>query len=317
MRVLYINKNLQRSNNVFFKRAFEAQANAFLHITNKDWTVQEVVNFQPDHIHFNSAAQPVQDWLPENKIKALRKVLPNCVLTHYYCDALKSPGYRKKLIRLMDETFTSYDMQGTTWMPVPSDVTYWNINRNVKHYQHDLIFIGNIYAKHLEKYKISYTRHRTIKFIRQNNFGLAVVGDKWKKYYNITHFPRTITYEQTRDFYKQSFAGLNIVVDGLWSMRRCWSARLTHMMLCGLPCFTPRTDNIDSIFTDGLDVIFYDSDQQLIVKMDYYFKRRKLMVDIGKRGQMKMRELADIDMSVMQILEARRKGKQSCTMKPL
>jgi len=303
MKVVYINKDLVLSNNVFLKKEFVRQSTNFKHINTSAWSPKRIAILKPDHIHFSSAAQPVEKWIKIEKIMELRKLLPGCVITHFYADALKSSDYRKKLIQLMDKSFYSYDYPGAEWMPVPTAIDFWNRERQTGRY--GIIFVGNVYEKHLQKYKIKYDRQLYLKEVLRHH-RVTVVGNKWDKYYGIPQKKRTVNYEQTRDYYLNSTVGLNLIVSGLWNLSRCWSARLTHMMLVGLPCFTPRVKGIDSVFTTGEEVILYDSIDDLIMKMDYFMKRSKLLEHIGIKGRIKMMSLADVRLAVMKILDTRR-----------
>lgn len=305
MNLCFINKDLQLSSNKFFKQAFKDQSDRFTHIKN-EWSIDEITSLNPDHIHFNSAAQPVGKFMDIDKIKQLRSELPNTVFTWFYADALKSEDYRKKLIKLMDKSFYTYKYPGTEWMPVQTNIDFWN--KNKKGYKHNIIFIGNVYAIHLQKYGIPFDRQKVLKEVVKVH-KVTIVGNKWNKYYGIEHFNKTSTYEQTREYYLNSLVGLNIMVDGLRNLNSVWSARLTHMMLCGLPCFTPKVPGLDKIFEDGKELLIYNDTDDLMMKLDYYMKRINLLKAIGIKGKIKMNVLSDIDMGVMRILETKRLNK--------
>lgn len=305
MRVAFINNKIPRSNGFFWAKKFNERSNDFLHLSVEKWNLEALIRFKPDHIHFNSAAQPIEKWIPLDKINNLRNHLPNVPITWYYCDAFKSFEHRIKLNGLLDAAFCSYDNnEKTIWMPVPGDVNFWVVERNEKP-KHNIIFIGNQYAAHSEKQGVPFTRAQTLKAVSRH-FNITIVGGGWEKY-KLQHFRPTDNYRQTRQYYYDSKIGLNVINEGYRKLGKCWSNRLTHMMLCGLPCFTPYMPRIERVLTHMEHVIFYQNDQDLVKLLKVHSDNDLLLRRIAENGQKKAISIMNMDIAVRKILDVKRK----------
>ena len=190
-------------------------------------------------------------------------------------------------------------------MPIPSDIAFWNVSK-AKVPKHLIVFVGNQYASHSESQGVPFTRGRTLKAVA-SKFETTIVGGGWKKY-KLKYQKPTQTYSQTREYYANAVVGLNIINDGYRKLRKCWSNRLTHMMLCGLAVFTPHMPYIDEVLKDGEHVILYNTDKDLLNKMFYYFEHRDKLDLIGQNAKTLAREIMDVDKAVHRILAIKRKN---------
>lgn len=302
MRTIFINPILSRSNGMFFKKEFKKQSNQFLHVTNRNWQINDFVAFKPDHIHWNSAAQPIDQWAPISKIQRLKALLPNTVLTTFFADAKKSFKHRIQLNVIVNGAFCTYaNNKHTIWAGMPGDQSFWKPIENKKEYE--IIFIGNNYKGLSESQGVKFTRAKTLKLV-QRNYELKIVGSAWKEY-GLNYDKPTKDYEATRLYYSKTIVGLNTMNDGYKYLKKCWSNRLAHMMLMGLPCFTPMMPDLDTVFKDNKEIIFYNDDNDLLNKLNFWLPRREELKEIGNLGRLKMLEVGNISKLVTKMLDVK------------
>ena len=307
MKIVFMSQKIgQNEGNAFFWLTAFKKRGQLLHIGSLPWSLNEICRWQPDHIHIDNAAQPLDKWMPLNRLRKLRDRLGNTAITLYFHDALKELNYRPGLLQYLDGSFCSYNEKGSIWMPVPSDIKFWDVPRP-EIPKHNIIFIGNVYKQLTKAQKIEYTRGRTLRAV-QTRFKITIVGHGWQKEYGLHHRPPTGKFQETRAYYQNARIGLNVMNDSIRNLRKCWSNRLTHMMLSGLPCFTPYMPGLENAFIDGKEVIFYHSDQDLIKKLASYTKNNDLLRQIGQAGKKKMQGLGDINKAVNRILAVKRTG---------
>lgn len=294
MRVVLINHttkfNQDPSSWKFWFEGFEKQCTELLFINHSDWLRQEILNFFPDHIHFGSDALPREMWMPLNKIRKLKEIADktSCVITSYRGGIGKEECLLNKLNKIVDKAFGSNTYyKNQEWIPAPSNPYFWNQGVK-KSKQCGVIFIGHCgknHVKNMKKWNIEFTKHRTLRKV-VNNFKTTVVGNGWETF-GIKSAVSTNTYENNRNYYNNSFIGLNIVHDDLKKFPKYWSNRLNHMLQAGLPCFTPYHPGYEEIFKQEENIVWYKSDDELIDFLYKYHRSENLtqLNKIAKAGK--------------------------------
>ena len=291
MRVIFINAKpifrLDSTSHKFWFNQFRKQSTDFWFIHTANWNINQIKNWNPDHIHFSSDALPRTMWMPLSKIKSLRKVCPHAVITSYRGGVGKEKEHLNKLNPLMDAAFGSNDYyKEQIWLPAPSSPKFWrHVNLNRKKIVYRIIHIGHGSAEHLKTMKkrgITFTKHRTLKAV-QAKFGqkFTLIGSGWKQL-GLNHFPPTPNYDVNKNYYHQSLIGLNVVHDSLRIFPKYWSSRLMHMMMSGLACITPYQPEIETVMEHGKHILFYKNDNELIKLLTHYIDKEDELRQMGK-----------------------------------
>lgn len=60
--------------------------------------------------------------------------------------------------------------------------------------------------------------------------------------------------------------------------------RLFESSCCGTPCITKRCDEVQELFEEDKEILFYDSEEDLVSKVSFYLKHKDILARIGENA---------------------------------
>lgn len=104
-------------------------------------------------------------------------------------------------------------------------------------------------------------------------------------------------------------AKLGIGVSAFQDVKYYTSDRLAHYLTFGTPYLAYRFPGCEDLFTDGVDLVFYDGVDDLDSKVSYYLSNPAAAEEIGARGQHKMLSDYNRTRMVSMMLDIMRTGR--------
>lgn len=304
MRLVYIHPNISLESHRFWYAEFQKQSRALMWIKQPAWNVRDIIKFRPDHIHFASRAAPRKDWMPISKIQELKRNLSRCIITQYRGGVGTELDYLRKVGKAIHASYSPADgYAGYKWMPVSSDPNFWNGNRS-RSPRYEIIFIGRSYRGE---------RAQRCNQLKQlfDYFPITIYGNNGWKEHGIIPKKATTSFEQNRRIYLDSKIGLNIVSRKYKNLKKYFSNRLVHMMQSGLPCLTYKQPELDTVFKDGEEIIFYTSWDDLREKIKHWLNPlyTEKLNQIGEAGKSRAALLCNPTENIQKIFKIGPQGK--------
>lgn len=140
--------------------------------------------------------------------------------------------------------------------------------------KYDFSFVGSYYPN----------REEILNFVNNNNSNGVIYGDFKKSIYpklKAVNAKSQINIKQTNSLFNQSFCNLNIhhpqSIEGL-------NVRTFEILGSGNLQFVENKKNALDFFEDGKDLIFYDSKEELLEKIQFYLSNKSLAENIRING---------------------------------
>jgi len=111
--------------------------------------------------------------------------------------------------------------------------------------------------------------------------------------------PNSIPYREVFDLYNKSYICVSSNI--LNSIEGYWSNRPLDIMASGSCCLMRYVPNMESVFTDMKDCVFYKSNEEAVKKIKMLINNPSIRNSISLEGQKKVMEFHDFDYRVKQL----------------
>lgn len=282
--MIYVDDFTHDNSNKYWLDAFKKYIPNIIHydIIKKDpkQILVEILLKEPDHIHFGGSIKNEKKF-PIKYIHRLKEHLPNTKITFFYGDAYYS-NYHRDIIKYIDKLFISHkpnDIKDKIeYMPCP---TYMDSTSTDKEKIYEVSFIGNNYSD---------DRLKDLKKISKI-CDLTVIGKNWEN--TGLKFRNFVSYKNFSDIVSKSkfCLGSTLYIPCEWNSSSCSpKTKLCHnkncskyrseygyfsnriMNLCGCSGCVLHIygEGLDKIFTDTINIIFFDNLKNLKEKIQNY-----------------------------------------------
>lgn len=122
-------------------------------------------------------------------------------------------------------------------------------------------------------------RHKDIRFLLKNNIKSHTFGSDW---FNHKYNHKPVIGNEFLRVINQTYLGLDL---------QDTFSPLAHRMMeysaCGTPIITRKRDEVLLHFNENKEIIFYDSRDELLDKINYYLRRSNLLECIGTKAKLR------------------------------
>ncbi len=142
----------------------------------------------------------------------------------------------------------------------------------------DVLFIG-----HYEKDN----RVAVLDYLVQNGISVKVYGTGWEKV--AKKYPWLAAQEIRRVWgkeYSKLISSAKIALVFLSFLNRdVWTRRCFEIPACGTMMMAPRTYELENLFENGKEAVYFDTKEDLLDKVQYYLKNTSIRERIAKAGR--------------------------------
>lgn len=248
-------------------------------------------SFAPDWIWLQVQMTGV---ISESTINTIKKSFPRCVVSHWMGDMrLSVSPYLSGISRACHLTLISNEGQygifqnagakkvsycqiAVDWEEDVIGLPAWEVPFGVP----DVVFCGSNYGN---TFPGTVDRESAAKALIAAHVDFGIVGSNWQSRGRFPVVSQINCHKRQYHVYQQCKIALNI--NNFNDVKRYYSDRLLIAMASGRPVVAKRIPGIEEDFIDGLHLVLYDTDADLVGKVRALLSDEHLRKHIGKEGR--------------------------------
>ncbi len=167
--------------------------------------------------------------------------------------------------------------------------------REVNKWASGIVFVGNNY----DQFPGGKERNELCELLTKEFEDFNVFGSG----YNLPQYrnPATIPYDQVADLYNRSYISISASIFN--DIEGYWSNRPLDIMAAGSCCLMRYSPNLEKYFKDGIDCMFYYSNEDAVQKIRFLKLHPWLRSEIANNGQWAVKRFHTYDYRTIQIRE--------------